>query len=180
MAFCTKQYLAFSLLLLTFSTSAHAQIPLWLVEQGISLQFSIPQIDAGELKKALQSDRRSQYIFFDTRLQEEFQTSHLPEAIQIDPEMEPEVFFKIYGHLLSDKEVIFYCSVGYRSSKFAETVSPAAEKRGAKSVSNLKGGIFRWYNAGYAVVDKNGITDAIHPYNEEWGSLIELRHPNLK
>lgn len=69
--------------------------------------------------------------------------------------------------------MVFYCSVGYRSSTMVERISAAAHHSGARSVLNLRGGIFRWYSEARDVYDIDGeITDDVHPYSDLWGRLI--------
>ena len=89
--------------------------------------------------------------------------------------MEETKFFEQFGATIKGKQLLFYCSVGYHSSHFATRVQQKALQRGAHSVANLKGGIFRWYNEGNPVVNQNGPTEDIHPFNEEWGTLLERR-----
>jgi len=64
-----------------------------------------------------------------------------------------------------DKQIIVYCSVGRRSSIFAERVQADMLANGALSVSNLERGIFGWHNESRALVDARGATDAVHPYD---------------
>ncbi|MFQ5334631.1 MAG: rhodanese-like domain-containing protein, partial [Flavobacteriales bacterium] len=63
------------------------------------------------------------------------------------------------------REVIVYCSVGYRSEKIAEKLAGM----GFGQVFNLYGGIFEWVNRGYPVYDEHGQTDNVHAYNHNWG-----------
>ena len=44
---------------------------------------------------------------------------------------------------------------------------------GAASVSNLENGIFGWHNEQRALVDANGKTDAVHPYDNIWKRYVE-------
>jgi hypothetical protein len=44
---------------------------------------------------------------------------------------------------------------------------------GYKEVYNLYGGIFKWINSGFPVVDAHqNETLNIHPYNERWGKWL--------
>ena len=70
------------------------------------------------------------------------------------------------------KTIIIYCSVGYRSEK----VTKKLEKVGFKTVYNLYGGIFEWYNQGLPIVNNDGReTDKIHAYNEKWSQWVKGR-----
>ena len=80
-----------------------------------------------------------------------------------------------FSNKVKDKHLIFYCSVGYRSSVMADRVRDSAMKSGALSVANLRGGVFRWYNEGRVVHDATDTTDAIHPYDRVWGVFVNER-----
>jgi len=67
---------------------------------------------------------------------------------------------------VTNKQIIVYCSVGKRSSLFAERVQADMLANGATSVSNLERGIFGWHNENRPLIDANGPTDAVHPYEK--------------
>ena len=81
-------------------------------------------------------------VLFDVRETVEFKVSHLIGAIQLDPKINPEEFKSAYSHLLLDKTVVFYCSVGKRSSALASRLQNVIIDSGAIDVFNLIGGIF--------------------------------------
>ncbi|MBW1799878.1 MAG: rhodanese-like domain-containing protein [Deltaproteobacteria bacterium] len=162
-------------ILLTIPVSARGQLALWLVEKRLDLKYDVPDVTYVELKKRLSSEGASKYMIFDTRQKEEYETSHIQSAIYIAPDMSADAFMKQYGSRIRGKHLVFYCSVGDRSSHFIERVREKALEKGAMSLSNLRGGIFRWYNEKNTVVNENGETDAVHPYDEEWGKLIIKR-----
>ena len=155
---------------------AHAQISLWLVEKRIDIKYSVANITHEELSEKLDSKEAAQYVLFDVREKEEYAVSHLASALQLDPGTSAEAFLKTFGPMIRGKNLVFYCSVGDRSSRMIERIRARALQAGALSVLNLRGGIFRWYNENHPVVNKEGVTDAIHPYDEEWGKLIEKRN----
>lgn len=154
---------------------ARGQFVLSAIEKTVSSQIPVPNLSWQELKDRLTSNDSTRYVVFDTRPREEFEVSHLPHAVQVDPQLPAKDFFHQYGDSLADKNLVFYCSVGYRSSLFLQRVQKELQARGVQSASNLRGGIFRWYNEGNPVVDAHGPTDKIHPYDKIWGSLIEER-----
>lgn len=118
---------------------------------------------------------RSDTVVFDVRETSEFAVSHLSGAIQLPPNFSRRAFMKRYGALTAGKRVIFYCSVGVRSSEMAERLQLALRQAGAKSISNLSGGIFRWHNEKRSLQNASGKTDAVHPYNRRWGKLLQRR-----
>ena len=72
-----------------------------------------------------------------------------------------------------DATVVTYCSVGYRSSRAAEQLARA----GYANVANLEGSAFAWANEGRPLVDARGrATSVVHPYDANWGKLLEPRH----
>jgi rhodanese-related sulfurtransferase len=116
----------------------------------------------------------SQVKLFDVRKQVEYDVSHLNAAIRISPGMRASAFLDKYQHQLPGKKVVFYCSVGERSSKLAQAV---IDRLGNSDLDifNLEGGIFKWHNEGRVVFNTNGPTDKIHPFNKFWGRLLARR-----
>lgn len=143
------------------------------VEKKIEKEHQVHHLPVDSLFTQLQSDT-GDYILFDVRTAEEFATSHLKNAVRIDPEMENDVFEAGYSAMVAEKRVVFYCSVGKRSSISLERYVEFLDSTAA-SASNLRGGIFRWYNSGYPLTSENGKTDQIHPYNAYWGQLLRKR-----
>jgi len=110
-------------------------------------------------------------LLFDTRSTEEFTVSHIDGAIRLDPNMSRTEFEAQYGEELSGKTLVFYCSVGERSSAMASRISAVH----SGEIYNLEKGLFGWHNEKRPLVSEGGPTDFIHPYNEQWGELIERR-----
>ena len=59
-----------------------------------------------------------------------------------------------------------------RSSVIATEVQDELVKAGATGISNLRGGMFAWHNAGRPLVNDAGPVDIVHPYNAQWGKLL--------
>ena len=154
---------------------SQAQLLLSAIEKTVSSQIPVPNLTWQELKTRLASNDSTQYLIFDTRPPEEYNVSHLPRALQVDPQMPAEKFLAQYGDSLKHKNVVFYCSVGYRSSHFLQRAQKSLEKNGAQAAFNLQGGIFRWFNEDNPVVDADGPTDKVHPYDKIWGALVKER-----
>jgi len=106
-------------------------------------------------------------VLLDTRTREEYEVSHIPGAIWIGYDsFEPS---KV-KNLDPTKEVIVYCSVGYRSEKIGQRL----KNLGFKNVRNLYGSIFEWANQSYPLINSKGDTvKQIHAYNRIWGRWIE-------
>ena len=152
-----------------------SQFTLENVEKEIEKEYPITHVNINNLKEKLSSSDSSEYLLFDIREKEEYDKSHIHSAIWIDPDMSGNDFIDQYGAKIKRKHLVFYCSVGKRSSIFVERVLKKALTANRETIANLRGGIFRWYNNGFPVVNANGETDDIHPYNVYWGQLIERR-----
>ncbi len=105
-------------------------------------------------------------ILLDTREKEEYDVSHIPNAV-----------FSGYKDFNSDvlkglsktDPIVVYCSVGYRSERIGEKL----QKMGYSKVYNLYGGIFEWKNSGSEVVDADGNkTEKVHTYNKKWSQWL--------
>lgn len=112
-------------------------------------------------------------LIFDVREKKEFNVSHLKNAIHIDPNITAQTFSKKYAGQLNGKHIVFYCSVGQRSSELAYRLKPLLKTQGIQQVYNLKGGIFQWHNENKTLVQKGKVTQYIHPYNARWGALVK-------
>lgn len=157
------------------SNNAHSLSSLWLTEQLVNLKYHVDNISHQKLAILLSDVSNQDVLLFDVRRPEEYQMSRIKGGIQISPEMSAQAFFSRYGHEISNKKLIFYCSVGYRSSEFIQRIEAQADEQNVKAISNLKGGIFRWYNEAHPVINEQGITNAIHPSDDAWADLIEPR-----
>ena len=130
---------------------------------------NVAHIDAQIFSK-LNTDK---LVVFDVREPNEFADSHLAGAVLVDPNISALEFERSYGDTLEDKTVVFYCSVGKRSSALAAALSEVLIDNGASNSYNLIGGIFQWRNDSRPLVQANGIaTTKVHPYNKYWARYI--------
>lgn len=127
-------------------------------------EHTVPLISSSDLALKLESDGLLKIL--DIRSQEEFQVSHIKDALLIDFDS----FDKVDVQKISlDTEIIVYCSVGYRSEKIGEELL----ELGYTNVKNLYGGIFQWKNDGFEVVNQQSIaTDSVHTYNRNWSQWL--------
>ena len=114
-------------------------------------------------------------LLLDIREPEEYAVSRLPGAVWVDPKSNAQSALLQIGDV-TDKQIVVYCSVGVRSSIFAKRTQDELREMGAVSVSNLEQGIFGWHNDRRDLVDAAGETDAVHPYDENWGRYVKRRH----
>ena len=163
------------LLLALLPVSARAQPGMWALEKVIVLKYPVPQVSGDSLAARLALGD-STLLVFDTRPLEEYDVSRLRDAIRVDPDLGVEEFLAAHGQGLSGRDLIFYCSVGYRSSVFIQRVMSVAQERGARSVSNLRGGLFRWYNEDRPLF-RDALVDTVHPYDAQWGRFLRKKEP---
>ncbi|MEX0290610.1 MAG: rhodanese-like domain-containing protein [Flavobacteriaceae bacterium] len=124
---------------------------------------SVPYISIGELSKS------EGVLLLDTRKKEEFEVSHLKNAIWVGYEAFSldSVVNKIENR---GKPLVVYCSIGVRSEEIGERLMAA----GFTDVKNLYGGIFEWKNQGNPVFDPQGDrTNKVHAFDRQWGKLLK-------
>ncbi|MGV6818973.1 MAG: rhodanese-like domain-containing protein [Parvularcula sp.] len=114
-------------------------------------------------------------ILVDVRQRKEYDVSHLKGAIRVAPKSRARAVLAAAGGDVSGKTVVFYCSVGERSSWLARRSAKYLKKQGATDVYNLEGGIFGWHNEGRPIYRDGKETRDIHPFNDRWGVLITDR-----
>lgn len=111
-------------------------------------------------------------VLFDVRQDAEYAVSHLPGAIHVKPGTGRAAFLDLYGNDVKGKRVVFYCSVGVRSSTLASRVAEDLKARGAVAVDDLSGGIFAWHGKELPLEDAKGPTEFVHPFDSTWGRLV--------
>lgn len=132
--------------------------------------YTVPHIHPDSLQA---DELQDHYVIIDTRAKKEFEVSHIQGAIHIPYRQSPKDF---YSHFDTDKPIIVYCSVGYRSELFGERVQKHYPEL---KVYNLYGGIFNWVNSGLPIYNPNQQqTENIHPYNKSWGKWLTKGTPH--
>lgn len=143
------------------ATRAHTINPQFDRKVASWLKFTVPTIDPDGVKKMQGA------VLLDAREREEYDVSHLPDAVFIGYKKFDEALVK---NISKDKPVVVYCSIGFRSEKIGEKL----QKMGYTKVYNLYGSIFEWVNQGNAVVDNQGKpTKKVHTYNRSWGKWVD-------
>lgn len=125
---------------------------------------SVPYISVEELRMDQLNDK---VIILDTRSTEEFEVSHIEDAIFVDYD---EFDISQFNNIPKGKNIVVYCSVGIRS----ENIGDKLKKAGFKNVRNLFGGIFEWKNSDFPVVNSEGNpTEKVHAYSREWSKWLK-------
>lgn len=125
---------------------------------------------------ALYGMKEEDVIVFDIREADEFHVSHMEASILVSPDISSDAFLSQYAEKVRGKTVVFYCSVGQRSSILAEKVQQDLTALGSGPVYNLEGGLFKWHNDSLPLVTAAAEpTDYIHPYNHFWGRMVNQK-----
>ena len=122
---------------------------------------------------AAQVKQGADILLLDVREEAEFSVSRIAGAKRVDPGIWRWNFMNKFGDKVRGKTVVFYCAVGVRSSRLAATVQVALKQQGAKAIYNLDGGVFAWHNEKRALVNGQGATDFVHPFDKYWGQLVK-------
>ncbi len=104
-------------------------------------------------------------LLVDVRKREEYETSHLPGAVHAPEPADIDALREEHPN----KAMVFYCTVGVRSSIAAEAFLERNSAAEQPPVVNLSGSIFAWANGGEPLVDAQGPTTKVHPYSFWWG-----------
>lgn len=132
----------------------------------------VRQLSTAELASILPNPK--DLLLLDVREPREFEISHLAGAIRIQPlDVFGQTNFRPTAANVRNKAVVFYCSVGVRSSCMAQKLDDTLKQLGADAVYNLDGGIFAWHNEKRALVNDNGPTDFVHPYDTKYSQLLK-------
>jgi rhodanese-related sulfurtransferase len=100
----------------------------------------VPQVDVDTLERALQHDRA--YVL-DVREPEEYDTAHVPGAINIP---QAELASRL-DRIPRDRPLYAICQGGFRSRRAAQFLRQV----GFESVVNVDGGTSEWMEAGKAI-----------------------------
>lgn len=108
----------------------------------------------------------SHYQILDTRELEEYQVSHLKDAIWVGYDT---FTLESVAEIDKDKPVLVYCTVGARSQEIGKKLQDA----GFTQVYNLYGGIIHWANE-LKPLESEGIpTSNVHTYSRTWGIWLQ-------
>ncbi len=119
----------------------------------------IRAMDARELMSSRKSDPAN-LVLVDVRTSEERAVSVITGAI-------PKDEFEAHESDYSDKKIVAYCTIGYRSGLYVREL----QARGIDAY-NLKGSVLDWAHEGGEFVDPEGqATNRVHVYGKSWNLL---------
>ena len=123
----------------------------------ISAEFVVPEVDVPTAQRLV---AQQGFVLIDVRAPEEILVSTIPGSItQQQFEANPNAYKK--------KKIIAFCTIGYRSSKFARNWN-----RQGFQISNLRGSLLLWTHANGLLINSEGKpTHQMHVYGRKWGLL---------
>lgn len=184
----TKSFnLLFLIALASFETQS---LPLESVINRVSKKYpDVTQLTTEAWSTIYDNEQSEGWLIFDVRQLEEFEVSHLKNAIRISPDSS---YDEVISTLLSWRRdlgsnptnVLFYCSVGFRSSHLIDKLNKQGGAEKKFRFHNLEGGLFRWVNDGYHIKHPSSFiepkdrasdrpSELVHPYNWWWGRLLK-------
>ena len=125
-------------------------------KMSVDYRKTFPEIPDMDPRQAMRQAEKRKTVFIDVRESEEQQVSMLPDAITDKAYLENPDKYK-------DHVKIAYCTIAYRSGKFAQKL----KDRGI-TIINMRGGILAWIHDGGKVYDEHGQTKRIHVYGRKW------------
>ncbi len=115
-----------------------------------------PDVEDISAEAALPLLNDSDVVFVDVRSSQEQKVSMIPGAVTKEN-------FSRNIEQYRDKQIIAYCTVSYRSGKFAEKMN----KQGI-SVTNLQAGLLGWVHAHGPLASDNEPVNVLHVYGRAW------------
>lgn len=150
-----------ALLSISFSNFAQTTSKAYATMLDALYKKTVPLMSVATLQK--QTDA----ILLDTRTKEEYNVSHLPNAIWVGYD---DFDIKRVADVPKNGNVVVYCSVGYRSERVGEKLLAT----GYQHVHNLYGSLFEWVNQGNPIVDaQERPTERVHGYSRLWGVWLK-------
>lgn len=163
--------MTFAIALLVVGSWSQDQRKLDAIVSAIEERFqNVHHITASELEKL---GPGPEVLILDAREPAEFQVSRISGAQHVSPAASASALMKVLQTHPEAKSIVVYCAVGARSSTLATRLQRIVSDN--QKVSNLKGGIFTWHNDNRPLVNAQGKTDFVHPYNARWGQLLNRK-----
>lgn len=117
-----------------------------------------PQVEGITVEELQQlQQEQPRLILVDVRSPEERAVSSIPGSISTEE----------FEHQLAeyqDTKIIAYCTIGYRSGKYAQKM-----RQQGVEILNLEGSLLAWSHIQGRLSNRNGITRKVHVFNRQWG-----------
>lgn len=122
--------------------------------RGYTKKF--PKVKDIPAKDAIQQLDNKNTVFVDVRRANEQEISMIPRAIT-----QQEFLDNLESY--RDKNIIAYCTISYRSGKFAKAMA----KKGV-SITNLEAGLLSWVHEDGPLHHNNREVKKLHVYGKKW------------
>jgi sodium/bile acid cotransporter 7 len=132
--------------------------------EGYRVDFpTVPEITVDDLQGRLSGSDVP--ILIDVRAEEEQRVSILPGAISREE-------FEARREELSGRDVVTYCTIGYRSGLYARDLASQG-----LDVHNLRGSILAWTHGEGELLHEGRPTRRVHVYGKKWNLAAEGYEP---
>lgn len=122
----------------------------------------VNSISVGELK---QLQQQQEVILVDVRSPEERAVSIIPGSID-------QAKFESNLEQYRQFPVVAYCTIGYRSGRYAQKM----QQKGVNIV-NLQGSLLAWSHEGEELSNKTGKTNKVHVFGRKWNLIAKNYQP---
>lgn len=141
-----------------------------ILRQAVALKFrDVRRVTPAELVSWMKDVNRPPPLLIDARPPDQFAVSHVDGALNIDP-AQPDL--AKLEHVRRDLPIVVYDGPGAVGAAMVTGLASAGFSR----LSNLDGGLFRWVNQDYPVVNDQGPATKVASINWKWGWLLKSRH----
>ena len=106
-------------------------------------------------------------VLVDVRSPKEREVSIIPGAIAVE---EFEENLEQYSN--NNAMIVAYCTIGYRSGKYAEKL-----RQQGINILNLEGSLLAWSHSQGELVNDTGLTKQIHVYGRQWELTADNYQP---
>ena len=139
------------------------------LEQQINRDYpAVNQVSPSTAQQWIDNDSPPPLVL-DIREPQEYQVSHLPQAINVPPDTPVKQVIEQYlSTRQPGQKILAYCSVGVRSSRYIQQLQGA----GIKNTYNLQGSIFAWANQGFPVQQQGKTVQQVHGYDTQWEKYL--------
>lgn len=122
----------------------------------------VPSITVAEFKKL---KKQNNLVVVDVRTEKERMVSVIPGAIS-------KADFERNLDSYKDSAIVVYCTIGYRSGRYAQKLL----KQGV-NVLNLEGSLLAWSHIDGELVNSSGSTKQVHVFGKRWKLVAEDYQP---
>lgn len=142
-----------------------------LFREAVALKFrDVRRVTPAELVGWMRDPNRPPPLLIDARPPDQFAVSHIDGAVNIDatkPDLAP------LENVRRDAPIVVYDGPGAVGAAMVQALAQAEFTR----VSNLDGGLFRWANEGYAIVNARGEpATKVASLSWGWARLLKGRY----